>query len=300
MSKITFTTQEYYAGETIVPPATTPTKSGYTFREWTGFPANMIMPAENITVTAEFDEASSPITFASNNIKNVCVTQWGSDGEITEAQAAAVTTFNDSNYVNYFYNVSGSFNEMQYFTGVTSIGVNKTSSFNKITSVTIPDNITQINGYCFGDRINASGPSITVNFVTPRTNNFSIGTNGFRGVWRTSTPCENVINLPETLANIGAYAFADNEITGTFVVPASVTWMGGYVWYKSLSGKYQTLDYIKFLGTTPPSVNQYAFMASASNANAMIRVLIPESALSAYQSAWSNLFSNSKFKYSTY
>lgn len=366
MSKITFTTQEYYAGETIVPPATTPTKSGYTFREWIGFPANMIMPAENITVTAVFDEdeviytityvvdgttyttqsynagntitppadptkkyyqfsewsnmpqdmkmpannltvtavfTESVITFNNDNIKNVCVTNWGSNGQITEREAAAVTTFLvDSK--NPFYGVTsyGSFDEIKYFTGVTSIGYGDNSnSFNGLSYMTIPDHITNIGGYCFGVRTSTLA-SFVLHFETPRTNNLNIKQNAFRGTWNNQTACERAIrgNLPEKVTSIGSYAFADDELTGTFVVPSTVTNIGSYVWYKSKSSKNQTLDYIKFLGTTPPTVNAKAFISSVSNQNSMIHVLIPASALSAYQSAWSNLFSNSNFNYSTY
>ena len=203
MSKITFTTQEYYAGETIVPPATAPTKSGYKFMEWTGFPANMIMPAENITVTAVFDEISSvPITFASSDVKQRLVENidTDNDGEISFGEAAAVTNINDLK----LGGVSGTFNEFKYFTGITYLYTrNLESSFTKITEITVPPSVQYINGF-----YNSTGHGINLklNFDSSETYNFRIMSQGLQGLYAgTTVPCDLI--LPEGCTQLDTYAF---------------------------------------------------------------------------------------------
>jgi uncharacterized repeat protein (TIGR02543 family) len=38
----------------VIPVAPYPVKTGYTFSGWSGFPANMIMPAQALTITGSF------------------------------------------------------------------------------------------------------------------------------------------------------------------------------------------------------------------------------------------------------
>jgi len=53
-------------GETIISPTNNPTKTGYTFKEWSGYDNNMTMPAKDITFTAEWKVNQYKITFDSN------------------------------------------------------------------------------------------------------------------------------------------------------------------------------------------------------------------------------------------
>lgn len=65
-----------------------------------------------------FDDGDEPIVFADDEVKRICVENWGSDGEITKNQAKAVTTlgtvFKGNTKIT-------SFDELKYFTGVTSL-----------------------------------------------------------------------------------------------------------------------------------------------------------------------------------
>jgi len=79
----------------------------------------------DIIITATAVEV---ITFEDANVKTICVNNWGGNvisGEITPAEAAAVTTLNGKFYNN---TVITKFNELRYFTGLTTLNYNYASS----------------------------------------------------------------------------------------------------------------------------------------------------------------------------
>ncbi len=59
-----FASKNFKYGETIV-NISNPSKEGYTFKEWTGLPEDMTMPAENIEAVANWDVNQYTITFSS-------------------------------------------------------------------------------------------------------------------------------------------------------------------------------------------------------------------------------------------
>ena len=86
---------------------------------------------------------NSNISFNDENVKNICVTNWDTngDGELSYEEAAAVTELgnkflNNNNIV--------SFDELKYFTGLKSIGNSTFSKCSSLTSVTIPNSVTSI------------------------------------------------------------------------------------------------------------------------------------------------------------
>ena len=81
------------------------------------------------------------IVFADPICKQICVENWGSDGEITYGQAAAVTELG-SVFTNNTSIVS--FDELQYFTNLTLIGSNGFDGCTGLTSITIPNSVTSI------------------------------------------------------------------------------------------------------------------------------------------------------------
>ncbi|WP_155950180.1 leucine-rich repeat protein, partial [Prevotella sp. P6B4] len=83
------------------------------------------------------------IYFADDNLKTICVEHWDTDhdGEISLVEAAKVTTL--STYFKFNASIT-SFNELAYFTSVTSIGYSAFNGCEGLTSVTIPNSVTSI------------------------------------------------------------------------------------------------------------------------------------------------------------
>lgn len=93
---------------------------------------------DDVTITAT---ALQIITFADTNVKSICVTNWGGNyfnGEITTLESASVTSLDGK----FRGNTSiSSFNELQYFTGLTNLGNSTNGEFQGCTalaSVVIP------------------------------------------------------------------------------------------------------------------------------------------------------------------
>lgn len=102
----------------------------------------------------ERDSSGDIIVFADANVKALCVANWGGNvvaGEITKGEAAAVTSLNGVFRGN---KQITSFNELRYFTGLTSLYFNDISSSpsgefyacSNFVDVTIPVNATDLRG----------------------------------------------------------------------------------------------------------------------------------------------------------
>ena len=142
------------------------------------------------------------ITFADAKVKKICVANWDTDGdgELSIEEAAAVSNlgwvFEENEEIK-------TFNELQYFTGLTTI----TSEFYdciSLTSVIIPSSVTSIGKDAFHGC--SSLTLITIpNSVT------NIGESAFEGCGLTS------VTIPNSVTSIGKYAFkgCDNLINVT-------------------------------------------------------------------------------------
>ena len=123
---------------------------------------NVITAHTIILVMKQTGETVLPdlIDFADAEVKRICVENWDTDGdgELSKAEAAAVTTLKKDNgngtYGNFVFRDADitSFDELQYFTGLTSIEDNA-FLMSSVTSVVIPKQIEKIGKdafrYCF-------------------------------------------------------------------------------------------------------------------------------------------------------
>ena len=170
-----------------------------------------------------FPKPSSPtpstvIDFADDNVRAVCVQNWDfdGDGQFSKAEAAAVTTIN-----NVFRNNREitSFNELQYFTGLTRIGLDAFVGCRELTSITLPATVTAIGDYAF------QGCSNLTNVVIPNTVT-SIGDYAFQA-------CGTLTSMPisNSVTTIGSGAFAGCIGLTSVTIPASVTSIGSGAFY---------------------------------------------------------------------
>ena len=150
----------------------------------------------NFTMTMG-GETSPNITFADPAVKALCVANWDTnhDGELSEAEAAAVTdlgtAFGNNTEIT-------SFDELQYFIGLTDIGRRAFYLCSNLTSVTIPNSVT------------------------------SIGQEAFQACHRLTS-----ITIPESVTSIGSYALAYCFSLTSITIPYSVTSIGLYAFDNS-------------------------------------------------------------------
>ncbi|MCR5433691.1 MAG: leucine-rich repeat protein [Bacteroidaceae bacterium] len=150
------------------------------------------------------------IIFADDNVKALCVGNWDTngDGELSIMEAAAVTSLGKVFKEN--ANIT-SFNELQYFTALTSIGFNAFSGCSSLISINIPEGASIIyEGAFYGC---SSLTSINIpDGVT------KIGMNAFSG-------CSSLtsITIPSSVTTIGRLAFYNCKGLTSITIPSSVT-----------------------------------------------------------------------------
>lgn len=289
------------------------------------------------------------INFVDANVKALCVQNWDTDGdgELSEAEAAAVTSIGT---VFKSDTIITSFDEFQYFVGLAETGYQAFMGCSALTSVRIPNSVTKINGYTFRECTSLSNVYIP-NSVTLIGNcafhsctalksifiPCSVNEIGDRILWR----CTNLANItvdsdnlvfdsrdnsnaiietetntlvvgcqnsliPNTVTEIGDYAFQHCTLLTSIVIPNSVTTIGDYA-YNGCSGltrvdignatttigKYAFYDCsnlvkVSCLATTPPAINHSYTFPTAVTSQATLYV--PRGTKTAYQAAdyWKN------------
>lgn len=152
------------------------------------------------------------ISFADNIVKDICVNNWDTnhDGELTFEEAAAVTSLGEA----FKYNTQiTKFNELQYFTGLTSI---KAAFYgcSALEEVVVPYGVTNM-------RESFGNCNALKNVVIPPTVN-----NIERAFSTTSGPTAlEHVTLPSSLTKIGEYAFASSGLK-SIEIPEGVTEIG--------------------------------------------------------------------------
>ena len=176
------------------------------------------------------------IVFADDNVKAICVNRWDTDGdgELTYTEAAVVTSLD---YAFEYNDEITSFDELQYFTGLTYINDYEFYSCDNLTSMILPENITSI-GYDAFYNCNIIGELVIPNSVT------YIGASAFNecssltsvtvpegvtsieeGVFGWCSSLETV-NLPNSVETIGNWAFHGCTSLTNLVLPNALTSIG--------------------------------------------------------------------------
>ncbi len=171
----------------------------------------------------EMTPPSPNIEFADAAVKALCVANWDTnhDGELSEAEAAAVTTLGEVFKEN---TEITSFDELAYFTGLTSIGYSAFYNCSGLTSLTIPEGVTSIGYAAFFD---CSGLT-SINVATSNTVYDSRG-NCNAIIEKASNTliagCKNTV-IPEGVTSIGYDAFYGCSGLTSLTIPEGVTSIG--------------------------------------------------------------------------
>ncbi len=177
---------------------------------------------------------NSIIQFADPNVKALCVANWdkNSDGELSKAEAAAVTTLIDTETNKSVFYEKGatitSFDEFQYFTGLTAVEADAFHS-DSLQSIILPATITEIQARAFSSNSSLKSVILPEGLTT-------IGVYAFNNTYSLEH-----IDLPESLTTIDDFAFYGSSLKQIFI-PKNVSNLGGsnysnpFVFCKNLVG----------------------------------------------------------------
>lgn len=161
-------------------------------------------------ISVVFKSVAENILFADPNVKALCVANWdkNSDGELSKQEAAAVTTLGTV-----FKNKTDitSFDEFQYFTGLTAVEAD--AFYNaSLTSIVLPNTITEIKLRAFS-RTRLTSIQFPEGLTT-------IGERAFD-----NAESLEYVKFPQSLEKIDYYAFQATAIRHIFI-PQNVTYIG--------------------------------------------------------------------------
>lgn len=184
------------------------------------------------------------ITFASNEVKSICVDNWDAngDGELSKQEAAAVTSLNQVFKGKRFID---SFDELKYFTGLKSFGEFEFCGCDGLVSIIIPENVESIGNRAFElcclSKIlipknvkNIAESAFTIEDLTEirveNGNSIYDSRNNCNAIIETGSNtlilgCKNTV-IPEGIKVIGDYAYHFCKNLASITIPESVTSIG--------------------------------------------------------------------------
>ena len=244
-----------------------------------------------------FPKPSKPIdspiiSFADDNVKALCVQNWDFDGddEVSEAEAALVTTLN--NVFSGNRDIT-SFNELKFFTGLSGIGTNAFAGCTGLTSVIIPNSVTSI-----GER--AFNFCSVLNSIEIPSSVTEFGRDAFKGTaWYDNQPdglvyigqivykCKGTmpdgtsIVIKNGTLGIAGFAFEGCYGMTSVTIPSSVTSIGQYAFWNCRSLTSVTIP------NSVASIGMGVFRGCSS----LTSVTIPNSVTSISRNAFENCIS---------
>ena len=150
-----------------------------------------------ISKTKQHSDADA-IEFADSNVKLICIVNWDTDkdGELSYEEAKAVTTIGNKFECSKII----SFEEFQYFTGITSLNNSAFAECYSLAKIILPDGLKNIGEDAFYGCMNLSEISFPASVTTIRDEAFA------------SCSTFTTVTVPETVTSIGngVFSMCDN------------------------------------------------------------------------------------------
>lgn len=248
------------------------------------------------------------IYFADSRTKAMCLKQWDKNGdrELTKEEAAAVTDLEDVfrapipdevEFFGYVYDYPVYFNELQYFTGLTTIGEGAFSYSQGLKSVTLPPTITAIEKYAFDGCIRLQSLDIPEG-VTKIGDGAFYGCKSLASVYLPESltnmesgafeQCFSLksIRLPAAITTIPQYAFGHCHNLGYLTIPETVRQIGDYAFYNCSDYAFykENMSDMPVVGYDDSALNDKVL----SNCTGLVAVSIPSQVESIGQKAFAN------------
>ncbi len=163
------------------------------------------------------------IDFADANVKAICVSEWDTDGngKLSDVEAAQVYSIGSGIFSN---NKSiTSFDELQYFTGLWSIGSYAFEGCSGLKSVTIPSSVTSIGISAFKDCKSLKAVNYNATNCTEMGSQYSFVFGGCSSF--------TTLKIGENVQTIPSYAFYGCSGLTSLTIPNNVTSIGGAAFY---------------------------------------------------------------------
>ena len=236
------------------------------------------------------------IQFEDLQVKAICCKKWDTnyDGELSYAEAAAVTDIGNT-----FFNTEiVAFNELKYFTSLTTLSGKAFSHCTKLWKIELPENITIIeDGEAYDGEIRGTFANTAITNISIPNAVTSIGRYAFRfctylkrvqlgnkitvigyEAFRKCISLSNII-LPNSLVEIESNVFYDCETLTNITIPENVSTLGDPIIYSC-----ENLRIVYCKPTTPPTLsgNQEPFGYPSSTTVGIIYV--PKESVDVYKS----------------
>ena len=236
------------------------------------------------------------IQFEDLQVKAICCKKWDTnyDGELSYAEAAAVTDIGNT-----FFNTEiVAFNELKYFTSLTTLSGKAFSHCTKLWKIELPENITIIeDGEAYDGEIRGTFANTAITNISIPNAVTSIGRYAFRfctylkrvqlgnkitvigyEAFRKCISLSNII-LPNSLVEIESNVFYDCETLTHITIPENVSTLGDPIIYSC-----EKLRIVYCKPTTPPTLsgNQEPFGYPSSTTVGIIYV--PKESVDVYKS----------------
>lgn len=238
------------------------------------------------------------ITFKDSTVKSLCIANYSSDGiGVTYEDAAAVTTLGSI-----FSNNTSitSFDELQFFTGLTTINSSAFEYCYNLGKITIPTSVTTIGNSAFRGcnsltimdltKITSVGSYAFANCIggqlTISSSIVSIGDYAFSSLSDLTS-----LTFEEGLQTIGEYAFYNSNTTGiiSLDLPSTITSIGNKAFYGC-----SNMQEVEISAVTPPTLGSDVFYYSkvTSGSTSIVKYVnnihVLSDSLSLYKSSWSD------------
>ena len=184
------------------------------------------------------------IDFEDPKVKELCVSEWDTDGdgELTVAEAKAVTSLGTIFALNSDANIK-KFNELKYFTGITSIPISTFKDCTALEEITLPATIKEIGQSAFGNCTSLKSFTVPAAVTTIRDAVFA-----------------NCTSLQEIIVEEGSNSFVAED---GVLLNKKKTYL--YAYPAAKAGEYE-------VPSTVTSMSTYAFSGAAK----LTKVILPE------------------------